>query len=166
MVTTRLEVDLHKGIVCRSAHNLIIQYRLLAIALWSLVGVRTVGFGVALDPVVERALLVVRTILRNCPIGLLYLLLTYHLVKTRQRLRGLSKYHSAAHRAVDAVHHAKEYCARLMVANLNHRLNLILYSLGAIRVALHEVASMLINHHQVIILVKYIVNSKHRKGGL
>ena len=60
-----------------------------------------------------------------------------------------------------SVHHTEEYRAGLMVANLDHRLYLIFDSLSAIGVALHKVASVLVHHKQMVILVEYIVDCKH-----
>jgi hypothetical protein len=59
------------------------------------------------------------------------------------------------------VNNAKEYSAGLMVANLNHRFNLILYGLSAIGITLHQVANMLVDDDKVIVFVEYIFDSKH-----
>ena len=51
------------------------------------------------------------------------------------------------------MYHTEEYCTRLVVANLYHRLDLVLEGFGAIRIALHKVASVLIYYKEVVILV-------------
>ena len=75
-----------------------------------------------------------------------------------ENIWSLGKDHSTTHGAVDAVYHTEEYRAGLMVANLDHRLYLVFDSLSAIGVALHKVASVLVHHKQMVILVEYIVD--------
>lgn len=95
------------------------------------------------------------------PVGLRDAALADHVVQARERLRRLGEEHRPAHGTVDAVNHAQEDVARLVVAHLDHGLDLGLQRIVGIAVGLHQVAAALVYHHQVVVLVEDIVGSEH-----
>ena len=92
-----------------------------------------------------------------------------HLIQASECLRGLGEHHSATHGAVDAMHHAQKHIAWLVVAHLNHRLDVILQRLVCLAVGLNELAAALIDNYYMVVLVEYIFWMYHslkfeRKG--
>ena len=109
----------------------------------------------------QLALLGYGHLLGDRPIGFAHLATADHLVQAHQRLARLGKQHRTTHGAVDTVHNAQKDIARLTVALLDEGLDLILQRALARGVGLHQIATMFIDHQQVVILVNNIFYCKH-----
>ena len=59
------------------------------------------------------------------------------------------------------MHYAEEDIAGLVVAHLDHSLQVVLQRLFRLAVGLYQIATALVHHDQVVILVKYIFGVYH-----
>ena len=164
VVTPRQQLHLDERIVGPRPQRFVTQARLLGAGLRPVAGPRAVGAGVAQDVVAQFAAFGVGRPFGQGPVDLADAALADHLVEPRQGLRGLGEQHRAAHRTVDAVHHAEEHVAGLGVAAFDKGLYLVFERAFARRIGLHQIAAVFIDDQQMIVFVEDIFGSEHFSG--
>ena len=85
----------------------------------------------------------------------MYLALAEQLIHPRQSLAGFGHDDQAAGGAVDAVRHAQEYVAGLVILLLDPRLHRVDEGGVAGAVALHQFAGTLVDDDDVVVVVDY-----------
>lgn len=116
----------------------------------------------AVDIILEMAFLLRRGVLHNRPVAFLEIatLLNHH-VQPSQSLAGFGEDHSTAHRAVQPMDDTAEDVAHLVVTHTQESTNLVRHTDIARLVALGDLATLLVEHQQVVVFVYDLVAYGH-----
>ena len=93
-------------------YQTIIQYSLLGVFHFLIVGVRLILLFVSDQIVHQFSFCLLRLLFHDGPIRFLHFAITEHLVQTAQCLTGLGKYHQSAYRTIQSVSDSQKHVSR------------------------------------------------------
>ena len=152
---SRDQVHLKQPVALACGNDAVFQHRLLMAFAGHDAHMGLVVALHALEVVGERSLLFGWLLAHHGPVGLVDLALAEQFVHARQPFAGACHYHQAAGGPVDAVRHAQENIARLVIFFLDPLLHRIDERRVTGAVALHQLTGTFVDDDDVVVFINY-----------